>query len=157
MSDTDQSLTDQYADRIAQNIRDNVDHGAPFGWYDEESDTLYTDRDEVPRMDADDFDPDDVPDYDASDVLTAPLVESVRAAYGSEYLSDVLDFRYVVGTDRGYLNGEVCIGLGGPNVWITTDDRSVTVYWGGKATRSLPSAFIDGLNEALSEIWEMGA
>lgn len=150
------NLAEQYAERVAQNIRDNVDAGAPFGWYDERTDDYFTDRDDVPRMEAGDFDPDDVDGYDPDDALTAPFIDSIRPAWGGMYVADAFDFRYVIGADRSYLNGEVCIALGGPNVWISTDERSVTVYWGDKATRSLPAAFIDGIDEALSEMWSEG-
>lgn len=73
-----------------------------------------------------------------------------------DFLSDVLDITYRIGSDRSYKSAEILIGFGGPNVWIDTADRVVRVaWWSPPVERSLPAAFIDALDEAVEELWEM--
>lgn len=72
-----------------------------------------------------------------------------------DYLaSDVLDFRFIVGADGAYLHGEVMLACGGPTVWVSTETRSLEVYWGDHVTRSLPGAFCEAIDECLAEQWE---
>lgn len=73
-----------------------------------------------------------------------------------DWLEDALDIIYSVDADRSYRGARVCIGYGGPNVWVDTNTNALEVYWGGRATRYLPSQFIDYLDEALEELWNMG-
>ena len=47
---------------------------------------------------------------------------------------------------------------GGPNVWINTLTSNLEVaWWSEMVYRDLPEDFISGLDDALSELWEMGA
>ena len=78
--------------------------------------------------------------------------EEENTAY--DYLEDVLDILYVVTGDKEYRGAMIQIAWGGPGAWIDTTDRTLTVSWGSdKAVRYLPSEFIDGLDEALAELW----
>ena len=75
-----------------------------------------------------------------------------------DYLSDVLDIQYVVTGDRQYRGARVCIAFGGPWAWINTMTLQIEVaWWSEPVYRDLPREFIDGLDEALGELWEMGA
>lgn len=75
-----------------------------------------------------------------------------------DYLSDVLDIQYVVTGDRQYLGARVCIAFGGPTAWINTRTSQLEVaWWSEPVYRDLPRAFVDGLDEALEELWDMGA
>ena len=108
------SLAIDYAESLAQGIRDDVNNGRVFG-----------------------VDPDTGEELNAYD-----------------YLQDALDIVYSVGRDRDYIGARICIGIGGPNIWIDTNDNSVQVFWGSdQAVRYLPSEFIDQLDTALEEIW----
>lgn len=73
-----------------------------------------------------------------------------------DYLQDVLDIRYTVNSAREYLGARILVGYGGPNVWIDTNTNALEVYWGQTATRYLPSEFIEQLDVALEELWDMG-
>jgi hypothetical protein len=73
-----------------------------------------------------------------------------------DYLQDVLDIKYTVNSAREYLGARICIGYGGPNVWIDTNTNALEVYWGQTVTRYLRSEFINALDEALEELWDMG-
>ena len=74
-----------------------------------------------------------------------------------DYLSDVLDIHYVVTSDRQYRSARVCIAFGGPTAWINTRTGQLEVtWWSEPVYRNLPGDFIDGLDDALEELWEMG-
>ena len=74
-----------------------------------------------------------------------------------DYLSDVLDIQYVVTSDRQYRSARVCIAFGGPTAWINTMTSQLEVaWWSEPVYRNLPGDFIDGLDDALEELWEMG-
>jgi hypothetical protein len=74
-----------------------------------------------------------------------------------DYISDALDFRYIVDSDRTFRDAEICISLGGPTTWIYTEDATVNVWWDDRSTQSIPYAVRDALREAMEELWEMGA
>lgn len=78
-------------------------------------------------------------------------IEAVLSAY--DYLEDALDILYVVTSNKEYRGAMIQIAWGGPGAWIDTTDRTLTVSWGDKAVRYLPSEFIDALDEALAELW----
>ncbi|QIK64533.1 hypothetical protein G7068_16280 [Leucobacter viscericola] len=129
MTETDdRTLAAQHADSLIADIRNRTEQGAPFGWLDPES----------------------------GEPLDEWQEDCVSVA-AIDYLGDALDIRYIVNNDRSYRAAQVCISLGGPNVWIDTDDKELQVYWDGRSIRSLPSAFVEAIDEALSELWEMGA
>jgi hypothetical protein len=71
-----------------------------------------------------------------------------------DWLGDVLDIEYRVTGDKQYRSAKLCLGWGGPNVWLDTHTGMLSVYWGSdSATVELPLSFIDYLNEALNEMW----
>lgn len=82
--------------------------------------------------------------------------ESPEELTAYDYLEDVLDIRYTVNSAREYLGARILVGYGGPNVWIDTNTNALEVYWGQTATRYLPSEFIEQLDVALEELWNMG-
>lgn len=76
---------------------------------------------------------------------------------GMDYLSDVLDIQYLVNADRTYRSARILIAFGGPTAWIDTRTGQLEVsWWSAAEVRDLPSEFIDGLDDALREMWEMG-
>lgn len=71
------------------------------------------------------------------------IAEELQAIYNGEitnedgetmtlydYFSDALDFEYTITSQREYKSVRVWIGLGGPNVWIDTEDSYVRLAWG---------------------------
>jgi hypothetical protein len=48
-----------------------------------------------------------------------------------DYLQDVLDIEYVVGSDKRYLGARVLVAFGGPNIWINTRTKQVEGFWWG--------------------------
>lgn len=124
----------EYAESVSAGFWSDYSDGAVFGWVCEDSGELTEDHGEDCGEDCDEH----------------------RPAYASEWLTDVLDIRYVIGSDMGYRNAEIAITLGGPNVWIMTETATVHVYWGGDhVIKSIPRGMSDALDEALDEYYEM--
>lgn len=93
------------------------------------------------------------PDGNEHDPHTSHVI---RQETGFDYLNDVLDIEYRIGADRKYKSGEVLIAFGGPNVWIDTKTNTVCgAWWGDKF--SVPYTDKIGLDDALEELYEMGA
>lgn len=124
----------QYADILTAAIRANSEAEAPFGWLNRQTDEWTSDPDET----------DESGDW--------------QPGSAGDYLSDALDIRYIVSSDRKYHSAHIAVTLGGPNAWIHLDERELVVYWGGdEARRALPAEFIDGLDDYLDEMWQAGA
>lgn len=47
-----------------------------------------------------------------------------------DYFSDALDWDYTINRMKEYQSVKIWIGLGGPNVWIDTNDSYVRLAWG---------------------------
>lgn len=76
----------------------------------------------------------------------------------SDYLDDLLDIQYIVSSDHTYRAARICITLGGPTAWINTMTEQLEVaWWSATEYRDLPREFIEALDEALEEYWDMGA
>lgn len=133
-------LAAQHADSLLATFTAHTDTGYPFGVSNLYSGDTFSDMTEALE---------ETPDDER---------DSLGEASAMDWLSDVLDIHYTVTSDRQYRSARVLIGYGGPNVWIDTAARELEVYWGsGAERRSLPSSFIRGLDDALEELWEVGA
>lgn len=127
-------LATQHADSLAASIQARIDAGYPFGLVDSDSGEWV--------------------DVDDVDLTRDDLEEDYDMASGIDYLSDVLDIQYLVTSDREYRHARILIGFGGPNVWIDTRTGQLEVtWWSETVRRDLPSEFIDGLDDALSELY----
>ena len=70
-----------------------------------------------------------------------------------DWLSDVLDIKYIVTSDGTYSGSRVCVALGGPNIWVDFETMQVEGYWGcDRATASFTDDM--GVEDALIEMWE---
>lgn len=47
-----------------------------------------------------------------------------------DYFDDFLDIDYTVNRYKEYQSASICIGWGGPNIYIDTNDAYVKLYWG---------------------------
>ena len=127
-----------YANSLAATIRARVDAGAPFG--------IIHDMEGWADVDGQEY----------ADWRNNPETEWCEAT-ALDYLSDVLEIHYLVSADRTYRAARVLIAYGGPTAWIDTRTGQIEVSWWSPAFADLPLEFIDGLNDALAELWEMGA
>lgn len=141
-----QSLAAQHADSLLKTFEQRADLDAPFGWTND-YDGEWTD--EVPECWTHCINPDnDEHECDTADMSAASAID---------FLSDVLNIKYVINSDRSYNSGRVMLSYGGPNVWVDTRSRQLEVYWDTSETRTLPREFVSQLDDALAELWEMGA
>lgn len=129
----------EYADSLIAGFNRLADSGAPLGLIHRDTEE-WTDEAEA-----------------FEDWRDNPDTEYAEAS-GIDYLSDVLDIQYIVSSDRSYRGARVCIALGGPTAWINTQTEQLEVaWWSAPEYRELPRAFVNELDEALAEFWEMGA
>tara|TARA_B110000114_G_C14723749_1_gene250330 strand:- start:6 stop:431 length:426 start_codon:yes stop_codon:yes gene_type:complete len=71
---------------------------------------------------------------------------------GFDYIADVLDFNYIINSDRTYKGARLLVAFGGPNIWVDTSTNTVTGGWWGdsySATYSRDEMDIDGACEEL--------
>ena len=70
-----------------------------------------------------------------------------------DWLSDVLDIKYIVTSDGTYSGSRVCVALGGPNIWVDFETMKVEGYWWiDRATASFTDDM--GVEDVLIEMWE---
>ena len=94
--------------------------------------------------------------FDDGDLISCPDCDSseINMMSGFDYLNDVLDIEWTLGSDKKTLLGaRVLVCFGGPNVWIDTRHNRVEGHWWQD---SYNEAFVDntGLDDALQELWE---
>lgn len=76
----------------------------------------------------------------------------------SSYFDDYLDVNYVVDSKREYRSAIICIGWGGPNVYIDTEDAYVKLYWGNTQTKAPISYKVrDAIDSIFEEIYSWAA
>lgn len=47
-----------------------------------------------------------------------------------DYMDDILDIDFMVNRYKEYSSCSICIGWGGPNIYIDTDSVEIKLYWG---------------------------
>lgn len=57
-------------------------------------------------------------------------VDDFEQLYISDYLDDILDIDFTVNRYKEYQSCLICIGWGGPNIYIDTEDAYIKLYWG---------------------------
>jgi len=48
---------------------------------------------------------------------------------GFDYLEDVLDFEWILNSDKTLKGARILVSFGGPNIWINTVTDQVEGYW----------------------------
>lgn len=135
---SDKSNAAEYADSLAATIGHLTDAGAPFGWVNSETEEWT----------------DETPDGWTTDPEEGDVNCDYHEASAGDYLSDVLDIEYIVSSDRQFKAARILVAFGGPNAWINTQTGQLEVsWWSAPEYRPLPSAFIEGLDDYLSEMW----
>ena len=71
-----------------------------------------------------------------------------------DYFSDVLDYEYTVNCHKEFISVKVWVALGGPNIWIDTDDSYVRLAWGNNCEEYPLSYYIrDEINDIFEELY----
>mgnify|MGYP005835333947 CR=1 FL=1 len=50
---------------------------------------------------------------------------------GYDYLSDALDYEWILNSDKTLKGARILVAFGGPNIWINTVTKQVEGYWWG--------------------------
>ena len=75
-------------------------------------------------------------------------IEQMEDAY--EWLEDVLDIEYIIGSDGSYRGARVLVACGGPNIWVDTKyGRAVGYWWSDSYTESVDTSELDHMLEEL--------
>lgn len=128
----------EYAQSIADQITARVGAGTPFG--------ITHDYEGWADIDGEEY----------TDYSTNTETEW-READAYDYLESILDIEYIVSADRTYKAARILIAFGGPTAWINTNTGQVeAAWWSETVYRDLPREFINELDNALAELYEMG-
>ena len=71
----------------------------------------------------------------------------------ADYLKNVLEINYIIGSDKSYKGAILLVAFGGPNIWINTREKKVEGYWGGD--EYVKKYFEDtlGIDDEMEEIY----
>jgi len=73
----------------------------------------------------------------------------------TEYFDDVLDCEYTVNNRKEYKSVKVWVTLGGPNVWIDTNTKTVELRWGcDSAFYGIPYDICNYIDEIFQEYYD---
>lgn len=73
------------------------------------------------------------------------------------YFSDCLDISYIVNGNREYESVRVWVTVGGPSIYVDTDESAVILNWGGThAEWGIATSTRDAIDAHFSEIWSWG-
>ena len=71
-----------------------------------------------------------------------------------DFIQDAYDIEYRVGSDREYRSVKIMVACGGPNIYIDTARRLVTLHWWcDYAEYPISSTACDALDEYMEEYW----
>lgn len=83
--------------------------------------------------------------FDESDLESLSILDFIQDAY---------DIEYRVGSDREYRSVKIMVACGGPNIYIDTARRLVTLrWWTDYAECPISSTACDALDEYMEEYW----
>lgn len=123
-----ESLAAEYADEMAARFREWDESGTPFGIVED-------------------------PDYCERCYGKDETCSHADDAY--DYLRDVLDIEYRVGSGGEYRSAKILLAFGGPNMWLDTSSGQIIVtWWSAPEYRWLPEETCKMLDDTLSELWE---
>ena len=73
-----------------------------------------------------------------------------------DYFEDALDIEYIVGSDRTYRGVRVMVTCGGPNIYVDTMEKAVTLFWWTDSARYyLSTDAVDAVDECFEDLWNI--
>ena len=73
-----------------------------------------------------------------------------------DYISEALDFEYVIDSRKDYVSSKIWITLGGPNVWIDTREKALKLaWWNEREELYLDSEICDEIDYIMEEYYNM--
>lgn len=166
MSDFQKECTEQ-AKRIAEHLDSMVNGSDEVDELKEQMEELEDNEPEEP--DEDDFNSEE--DFDkayaeweekhaAWEQEVDELQEKIDSAEEDtleNYFSDCLDISYIVNGSREYESVRVWVTVGGPSIYVDTDESAVILNWGGThAEWGITTSTRDAIDAYFSEIWDWG-
>ena len=72
-----------------------------------------------------------------------------------DYINEhALDVVYICNQDKSYKAVRFAVTLGGPNVWIDTEEKAVCLYWWGETAKYLLDPdIVEQIDELFCEVW----
>jgi predicted RNA-binding Zn-ribbon protein involved in translation (DUF1610 family) len=65
-----------------------------------------------------------------------------------DYMNDIIDIDFLVNSSKECVAAKIAVTLGGPNIYIDTEDRAVSLYWWTQSAKYyLRSDVIDAVND----------
>ena len=75
-----------------------------------------------------------------------------------DWMAEALDMEYIITSQRDYKACRIWVTLGGPNVWVDTEEKAVKLAWGtDRETYPLSWDTCDELDSIAAELWEVQA
>jgi predicted RNA-binding Zn-ribbon protein involved in translation (DUF1610 family) len=72
-----------------------------------------------------------------------------------DYLDDILDIDFTVNRYKEYQSCSICIGFGGPNIFIDTADAYIKLHWGSTRKRyPIKYSTCDNIDDWAREYWD---
>lgn len=72
-----------------------------------------------------------------------------------DWLSDTLDIEYIIDSRLVYKACRIWVTLGGPNVWVDTEEKAINLAWGAdRAHYLLDWDTCNELDSIMAETWE---
>ena len=97
--------------------------------------------------------PDDVGDkYRCPDCGTVHDVNDLEQLSIWDYMTDALDFRVLLDSQKNVIATKILVAFGGPNIWIDTESRAVELYWWtDRASYPISGAACDEIDDWAAE------
>lgn len=71
-----------------------------------------------------------------------------------DYLNDVFDIEYRIGSDKQLRSVQIMVACGGPNIYIDTASKAVELYWwGDRASYHIDSDVCSEIDSIFEEIY----
>mgnify|MGYP003300865345 CR=1 FL=1 len=99
--------------------------------------------------------PDDMEDkYHCPCCGTIHEVDDLEQLSIWDWADNILDWRYIIERDKSYRSVEIMVAFGGPTIWISTESKSVELYWwGDRASYPISYRATEALDEWAEEMW----
>lgn len=99
--------------------------------------------------------PDDVGDkYKCPDCGEVHDVDDLEQLGIYDYMDDILDVEFAVNSKKEFRSCSICVGFGGPSIYIDTGTGNVELYWWGhRASYALKSDTLDAVNDWAEEYY----
>jgi len=70
-----------------------------------------------------------------------------------DYLKNILDYQFIINSDKSYRASIILVACGGPNIWINTRERCVEGYWGSDEVKRYYANDVLGIDEYMEELY----